>query len=222
MANIFKKKTWHNVGESEATDENSIHNAKNDNDLEQRIADAIEILNKKTKDLETKLVAQAMASDSNQNELVVDGLDIVKDGGVYEVVIAEYGAEISQAGHVLRINDEDNENAYSNRLYTHDESNLFSTAPVHNGLCYTNGWNSDGLFYTTGKLIYFDNNWIGFIGQSFYGVSENAQDQRSIKNMLVLQGGSVVFANVENITKLRIHSLDKNIGEGSFIKVYKM
>ena len=44
MADIFKMKTWNNVGESEATDDNSVLNKDNMNDLESRINNAINSL----------------------------------------------------------------------------------------------------------------------------------------------------------------------------------
>ena len=44
MADIFKMKTWNNVGESEATDDNSVLNKDNINDLESRINNAINSL----------------------------------------------------------------------------------------------------------------------------------------------------------------------------------
>ena len=63
MADIFKIKTWDNVGESGATDDNSVLNKENMNDLESRINNAINSL-KTTMQEETEKELYYKAGDT--------------------------------------------------------------------------------------------------------------------------------------------------------------
>lgn len=73
MAN-FNKKTWYNVGESGANDTNSVHNAKNDNDLEQRIYDAVDSLQKSIDTLNNSLYYKINDTYEVYSEIICPGL----------------------------------------------------------------------------------------------------------------------------------------------------
>ncbi len=168
--------------------------------------------------LESRLVAEATL-DIASNKLTVSGLDIIRDGGVYDIVIAENATASSPGGHVLRVNDLTS--GYHSSFIiasgaAQGATNLFRKEYVTTGLCYTNGWNqTTRVWYATGTLIYYNANRIGFNGQSF-DASGTDEDYVNLVN-----GGAVINQNVENITSLNITASDGQIAAGSWIKVYK-
>ena len=211
------RKVWQEIKKdmsSKLGKENIIDNLDSTSTTDALSANQGKILNDKA----TKLVAEATL-DVASNKLTVSGLDIIRDGGVYDIVIVESSATSSPGGHVLRVNDLTS--GYHSSFIiasgaAQGATNLFRKEYVTTGLCYTNGWSqSKRKFYVTGTLIYYDANWIGFNGQSYVG-SDTDNDYVNLVN-----GGAVINQNVENITSLNITASDGQIAAGSWIKVYK-
>ena len=174
----------------------------------------------------TNLVAEAIAG-TGSSILQVTGLDIVRDGGIYDLVIVDWDTSSSIAGHVLTFNGISANNKYNlsfTRFGSMDHGKGWEDYFNHTnlGLCYTNGWNSGSIiFYTVGTLIRYDNNWVGFNGQTIGGNDYNSSNPHYI---ISNQGGIYKGTlEVPTITSLEITAQDQGclIGRGSYIKVYK-
>ena len=160
-----------------------------------------------------RLVAEAKVLTSGITKLEVTGLDIIRDGYVYDIEIAEFAPEPngSGAGHMLRINNL--VEGYSSTEWGFMSSSQdFFTLPITLGLAYTNGWTSgNAVCFTSGTLNMYNGNWISFTGQTNLGSYDNTQ------RLNLIHFGNMSGRNeVEtNINSLQIVSIDgKELGVG--------
>ena len=157
-----------------------------------------------------KLVAQATA-DGLSTTLTVTGLDILRDGNVYDIIIQVYGTSRS----VLVIPGKSKYKTcfmlLTNKTFIYDE--------VNDCLDYVTGWQKPtySLWFSIGTLSRFDDNWIQ------YNSIDSCGGTTSTNSAIVkITGGGCYGDSVTNITQLSLQSQDgNNIGVGSYIRVYK-
>ena len=181
---------------------------------------------------ETNLVGSITAS-ANCTDLIVEGLDIKRDGWVYDIVVCEAASTNSTGGHLLMINNLRQGHYHNTHIYN---KTTFGQTPNTNltvfntgtsGFAFTNGFGmKTGLFYTMGTITYFlDQPSPGFMGPlgrsaGFTGQSVSINSETSIS---IIQSGTVNY-DLTNITSVGIYSPNPSndlISSGSFIKVYK-
>lgn len=191
-----------------------------------------------------KILVAETVLPANSNTLEVNGLDIIRDGGIYDIIIAEFDTGIaSSLEHVLRINDISS--GYKNTHMgtgttfakkidgtTFDSeattgTNMFYSFYSKNaqGLVWTNGFGGrTNVFYTIGTLIRYDSNWITFSG-SLTGHGSTDQNHLTGDYLISLwQTGALNGQSVSNINSLKVvrtTAQTGQIGKGSYIKVYK-
>lgn len=160
------------------------------------------------------LVAEAVA-ETAVNSLTVSGLDIIKDGGIYDIVIADFSTSTSSGGHTLQCNGM--ESGYLGKhYYDWKNSGSFTHSQHSHGFGYVNGWDvGTSLCFSHGVITYFNKDWIdGKIWMSSAMSTANWVD--------VYSRGTLYSQNVDNITSLTIKPHDGDlIGVGSYIRVYK-
>ena len=154
--------------------------------------------------------------ETDSTEFEITGLDIIRDGGIYDIVIEEFSKIASSSGHVLTINDINPGTDYTSNNITAISGNTTSFM-AHNGLCYVNGWNQGTkIFFVVGTIIMYNLDWISFTGTTTsIGITPD-------DGVFVTAGSCIIGKSIPNITKLKIVSLDgSSIAAGSIIKVYK-
>lgn len=162
-----------------------------------------------------KLVGQAIANGTVEM-LEVTGLDIERDGGVYDIVIAEYSPNGDSTGHSVQVNGILG-GKYSltlNEMLSDGTQRVVTTR--RDGIALANGYGQGAnLFFTTGVLTWFNKDW-----SSFHAMSTAANYTGDVK-VSVQQFGSACGMDLTNITSIQVRSNGTKIGNGSFIKVYK-
>lgn len=161
------------------------------------------------------LVAQVVLT-SHQNIMEITGLDIIKDGGIYDIEIAEYGTTSSSSGHYLQVNGITTGYSGSHN-YTWDRGSGWVVSTHTGCLAFANGWSmGTNLFYTSGTLQFFNKDWVGFDGVSFSANSDNSA------RVQVQQTTALALKNITNITSIRVIATSGGlIGSGSYMKIYK-
>lgn len=165
-----------------------------------------------------ELVKEIVLS-SPSSIMEITGLDIIRDGGIYDIVVEEFSSRSSgsSSGHYLQLNGMNS--GYNGRhryIWQSDYSQWVCTK--HTAcLAFANGWNiGTPLFYTVGTLIFFNHDWIYFQSR---GGSTSYDGNKFVD---VQCDTYVVNKNISNITSLRVICTDGDtIGQGSRIRVYK-
>lgn len=153
---------------------------------------------------------------SATNSVNITGLDIKRDGGVYDIVIMEFTPTNSSGGHVMRVNGITD--GYYGRHFYYWNNIATPTVTSHGGcLGFCNGWSQGTpLFFTTATLMYFNKDWVGF-----QALTNSNGVNSTDKYVTVWQNCQLLFKEVSNITSFQIVANDGQIGAGSIIKIYK-
>lgn len=176
------------------------------------ITNVSNVVNNKT----SQLVAEVVLTQASQ-VMEITGLDIKRDGGVYDIVIAEWSSVGTGRGHYLQINGKGS--GYSGRhRYVWSNNPSSWVLSNHSGcLAFTNGWSmGEPLFYTVGTLVYFNHDWIYFTSRGGTATNNNA------RYVDVQCDTQLHSQNIQNITSIRVVCTDSDyIGVGSYMKIYK-
>lgn len=178
-----------------------VHNKK-------RLNEILDNLSNKTLIAEVKLVEES-------NVMEISNLNL-KEGEIYEIVIAEFDTLNSSAGHLLQLNQITS--GYVNtHNYNYANNDTVLTGKGTSGLAFTNGFSMNlQLFYTTGILTIFNKDWINF---ECLSSSSNTDGTNKIT---IHQSGHLNAKSLNSINSIRVVTVDSTqIGAGSFMKIYK-
>lgn len=163
-----------------------------------------------------ELVKEVVLS-SPSSIMEITGLDIIRDGGIYDIIVEEFSTTNTSSGHYLQLNGMGS--GYNGRhryIWDADYSQWVNT--IHSVcLAFTNGWSmGTPIFYTVGTLIFFNKDWMYFQSR---GGTTTYDENRFVD---VQCDTYVVNKNISNITSLRVICTDGDkIGVGSRMRIYK-
>lgn len=181
------------------------------------VGDTGKTLNNISENSHSRELVKEVILSSPSSIMEITDLDIVRDGGIYDIVVEEFSLTSTSSGHYLQLNSM--VNGYNGRhhyIWNADYSKWVNN--MHSScLAFANGWSmGTPIFYTVGTLIFFNKDWIYF--QSRGGTTTH-DGNRFVD---VQCDTYVVNKNISNITSLRVVCTDGDkIGAGSRIRVYK-
>lgn len=170
---------------------------------------------KQLKDVKT-LVAEITLTSPN-GVMEITGLNIIRDGGIYDIIIEEFSNSSTGSGHYLQINGMGTGYNGRHRYVWHADYTQWINTKHTACLGFTNGWSmGTALFYTVGTLIFFNKDWLYF--QSRGGATTG--DGNGFVD--VQCDTYVVNKYIQNVTSLRVICTDGDtMGVGSSMKIYK-